>query len=104
MYTNTSYNIIMYAYIYYLTRWFHHSFRADEWLLYECETPIASLGRGLVIGRFYTLQGKLVVSCVQEAYFHINDWNSIKHRQIENNNNRNNDSNNTHTTQQQSKL
>ena len=58
--------------------WFHSYFRADQWLLYECETPVASGGRGLVIGRFYTLEGKLVVSTMQEAYFHINDWDTVK--------------------------
>lgn len=55
--------------------WFHdHAVRADEWLLYECESPAASGGRGFNIGRFYTLDGKLIVSCAQEGLIRVKDW------------------------------
>ena len=55
--------------------WFHdHAIRADEWLLYECESPAASGGRGFNIGRFYTLDGKLIVSCAQEGLIRVKDW------------------------------
>ena len=30
--------------------WFHRPFRADEWLLYDQDTPSASGGRGLARG------------------------------------------------------
>jgi acyl-CoA thioesterase-2 len=47
--------------------WFHRPFRADEWLLYDQSSPSASGGRGLAEGRIFTLDGRLVVSVVQEG-------------------------------------
>jgi acyl-CoA thioesterase-2 len=47
--------------------WFHRSFRADEWLLYESESPSAAAGRGLATGRIWTRDGRHVVSVVQEG-------------------------------------
>jgi acyl-CoA thioesterase-2 len=47
--------------------WFHRPFRADEWLLYDQESPIAHGGRALVSGRIFTEDGRLVVSVVQEG-------------------------------------
>jgi acyl-CoA thioesterase II len=47
--------------------WFHRPFRADEWLLYECRSPSASGARGLATGRFFTGEGRLVVTAVQEG-------------------------------------
>lgn len=47
--------------------WFHRSFRADDWLLYVLESPVAQGGRGLGHGRFYNRDGELVVSVSQEA-------------------------------------
>jgi acyl-CoA thioesterase-2 len=47
--------------------WFHEPFRADEWLLYECWSPVASGGRGLAQGRFFTRDGVLVASTMQEG-------------------------------------
>jgi acyl-CoA thioesterase-2 len=47
--------------------WFHRPFRADEWLLYVQESPSAGGGRGLASGRFYTQDGVLVASVVQEG-------------------------------------
>ncbi|KAK9762515.1 acyl-CoA thioesterase [Basidiobolus ranarum] len=49
------------------TIWFHAPFRADEWLLYEMECPQTGGGRGLVFGRVYTADGKLVMSIAQEG-------------------------------------
>ena len=48
-------------------RWFHRPFRMDEWLLYDIESPSASNARGLVRGRFFDRQGRLVASTVQEG-------------------------------------
>lgn len=42
-------------------------FRADEWMLYELESPILRGTRGLNHGRIFTRDGRLVASCVQEA-------------------------------------
>lgn len=47
--------------------WFHQDFRFDDWILYEMESPRASGGRGLVQGRFYTRDGILVASTMQEG-------------------------------------
>ena len=37
--------------------WFHRPFRADEWLLYDQDTPSASGGRGLGRGSIFTADG-----------------------------------------------
>lgn len=47
--------------------WFHRPFRADEWLLYDQDTPSASGSRGLARGSIYTRDGRLAVSVVQEG-------------------------------------
>lgn len=51
------------------TIYFHNprSFRADEWIFTEMETPWAGDGRGLVSQRMYTKDGTLIASCVQEV-------------------------------------
>jgi acyl-CoA thioesterase-2 len=47
--------------------WFHRPFRADQWLLYAQESPVAHGGRGLARGEVFTADGDLVVSVVQEG-------------------------------------
>jgi acyl-CoA thioesterase-2 len=47
--------------------WFHRPFRADQWLLYAQESPIAYGARGLAQGQVFTAAGDLVVSVVQEG-------------------------------------
>jgi acyl-CoA thioesterase-2 len=47
--------------------WFHRPFRADEWLLYDMDSPIAHGARGLARGFLFTRQGDLAVSVVQEG-------------------------------------
>ena len=47
--------------------WFHRPFRADEWLLYTQESPVAAGARGLARGELFTRDGELVVSVVQEG-------------------------------------
>ncbi|HZP43017.1 MAG TPA: acyl-CoA thioesterase II, partial [Candidatus Binatia bacterium] len=47
--------------------WFHRPFRADEWLLYVQESPVAHAARGFVTGRLYTKAGLHVVSVAQEG-------------------------------------
>src|SRR5256714_1072612 len=47
--------------------WFHRPFRADRWLLYAQESPVASGARGLATGQVFTTEGELVVSVVQEG-------------------------------------
>lgn len=47
--------------------WFHRPFRADEWLLYDCESPSASGARGLATGRFFARDGRHIATAVQEG-------------------------------------
>ena len=47
--------------------WFHRPFRADQWLLFSVESPSSSDGRGLAVGEYFTEDGKLVASVMQEA-------------------------------------
>jgi acyl-CoA thioesterase-2 len=53
--------------------WFHRPFRVDEWLLYAMESPNASAGRGLALGRIFTRDGTLVASTAQEGVVRIWD-------------------------------
>lgn len=54
------------------TIYFHNprSFRADEWMFTEMETPWAGDGRGLVFQKIFTRDGKLIATCVQEVCTH----------------------------------
>jgi acyl-CoA thioesterase-2 len=47
--------------------WFHRPFRADDWLLFDTDSPIAAGGRGLARGFLFDRSGRLVVSMVQEG-------------------------------------
>ncbi len=47
--------------------WFHRPFRADDWLLFAQRSPSASDGRGFNTGDFWTRDGTLVASVVQET-------------------------------------
>jgi acyl-CoA thioesterase-2 len=47
--------------------WFHREFRVDEWLLYVCEGVSTSSARGVARGRFFTRDGVLVASTMQEG-------------------------------------
>jgi acyl-CoA thioesterase-2 len=49
------------------TIWFHRPFRADEWWLYDQNSPSAQGGRGLAIGRVFTQSGELVATVAQEG-------------------------------------
>jgi acyl-CoA thioesterase-2 len=51
--------------------WFHHDLRADEWMLYDMESPIAHGGRGLARGFLFSRDGQLKVSLVQEGLIRI---------------------------------
>ncbi|HEX4249380.1 MAG TPA: hypothetical protein VH008_16070, partial [Pseudonocardia sp.] len=45
----------------------HRSFRADDWVLYEHESPSASDYRTYATGRFYSSMGRLVASVSEQA-------------------------------------
>ncbi|KAH6872203.1 uncharacterized protein J4E87_008158 [Alternaria ethzedia] len=55
------------------TIYFHNprTFRADEWIFTETETPWAGDGRGLVFQRMYTKDGTLIATCVQEGLIRL---------------------------------
>ncbi len=47
--------------------WFHQPFRVDEWLLHAIDGPAAHGARGLVRGKVFTRDGRLVASTAQEG-------------------------------------
>jgi len=51
--------------------WFHRPFRADEWLLYDMDSPNAYGARGLARGFLFKRDGTLVVSMVQEGLMRL---------------------------------
>lgn len=51
--------------------WFHRPARVDEWLLYSCDSPSSSGGRGLARGSIYDHSGRLVASAVQEGMIRV---------------------------------
>ncbi len=53
--------------------WFHEPFRADEWLLYDCDSPWAGHARGFNRGRIFTADGRLVASTAQEGLMRLRD-------------------------------
>ena len=53
--------------------WFHRPVRVDDWLLYSCDSPSASGGRGLARGSIYDREGALVASTAQEGMMRLKD-------------------------------
>ena len=53
--------------------WFHESFRADQWLLYACDSPWTGHARGFNRGRIYTADGRLVASAAQEGLIRLRE-------------------------------
>ncbi|MHB8439262.1 MAG: acyl-CoA thioesterase [Acidimicrobiales bacterium] len=51
--------------------WFHRPFRADEWLLYDMDSPNAYGARGLARGFLFKSDGELAVSMVQEGLMRL---------------------------------
>ncbi len=51
--------------------WFHRPFRADDWLLYDMDSPNAFGARGLARGFLFARDGRLVVSMVQEGLMRL---------------------------------
>lgn len=51
--------------------WFHRPFRADEWLLYDQDSPSASGARGFNRGLIYSQTGELVASATQEGLLRV---------------------------------
>ncbi|MGY1712494.1 acyl-CoA thioesterase [Geodermatophilus sp. SYSU D00758] len=47
--------------------WFHRPARADEWFLYEGDSPSASAGRALCLGQIWSADGTHVATVAQEG-------------------------------------
>jgi acyl-CoA thioesterase-2 len=47
--------------------WFHRPARADDWLLYDQQSPSATHARGLAVGSLFDRAGDLAVTVVQEG-------------------------------------
>ena len=58
--------------------WFHRPPRADEWLLYDTDSPIAHGGRGLARGFLFNEVGQLMVSMVQEGLTRLVDPTKVR--------------------------
>ena len=51
--------------------WFHRPARVDEWMLYSCDSPSSSGGRGLARGLIYDRSGRLIASTIQEGMIRV---------------------------------
>jgi acyl-CoA thioesterase-2 len=51
--------------------WFHREFSLNDWLLYSCDSPNTTGGRGLARGMIYDRAGRLVASSAQEGVVRI---------------------------------
>ncbi|WP_404368948.1 acyl-CoA thioesterase [Sphingomonas sp. MMS24-J45] len=53
--------------------WLHEPFRADEWLLYVCDSPWAGHARGFNRGKIFARDGRLVASVAQEGLIRLRE-------------------------------
>ena len=53
--------------------WLHEPFRADDWLLYVCDSPWSGHARGFNRGKIYARDGRLVASCTQEGLIRLRE-------------------------------
>ncbi|MEG3086609.1 acyl-CoA thioesterase [Sphingomonas sp. PB4P5] len=53
--------------------WLHEHFRADQWLLYACDSPWAGHARSFNRGRIYAQDGRLVASVAQEGLMRLRE-------------------------------
>ncbi len=60
--------------------WFHRRVAIDQWLLYSIDSPNASGSRGFARGQFFTQDGLLVASTVQEGLVRIVDAAGSRNR------------------------
>ncbi|MFT4821259.1 MAG: acyl-CoA thioesterase-2 [Candidatus Azotimanducaceae bacterium] len=58
--------------------WFHHDPDINDWLIYMKETPQGGAGRGFTRGAFYTRDGELIASTMQEGLIRIRQETLIK--------------------------
>ncbi|KAK7204163.1 thioesterase-like superfamily-domain-containing protein [Myxozyma melibiosi] len=53
--------------------YFHAPIKADEWLLYEMQSPWTGSARGLVYARVFSRDGTLLASVIQEGVVRLKD-------------------------------
>ena len=53
--------------------WLHEPFRADDWLLYVCDSPWAGHARGFNRGQVFARDGRLVASTAQEGLIRLRE-------------------------------
>jgi len=58
--------------------WFHRELHADQWLLYDMDSPIAHGGRGVARGFLFSEGGELMTSMVQEGLTRLVDPDRVK--------------------------
>lgn len=58
--------------------WFHDKIRVDQWIYYHLESPRAARNRGLNRGSFYTQDGRLIASTIQEGLMRVIEKKSEK--------------------------
>lgn len=65
---------MVYTFLHNKKFWWSHVW--IEWMLFQMESPRTGANRGLVLGRLYTRDGKLVVSIAQEGnqITRLNQW------------------------------
>ena len=51
--------------------WFHRPFKANEWLLYQQDSPSASGARGFNRGNIFNTDGELIASVAQEGLIRV---------------------------------
>jgi acyl-CoA thioesterase-2 len=61
--------------------WFHRDCRLDDWLLYACDSPSTSAGRGLSRGMIYNRAGTLIASTAQEGVVRVRKENKRKEKE-----------------------
>ena len=60
--------------------WFHRPARVDDWLLYSCDSPSSSGGRGLARGSIYDRKGRLVASVAQEGMIRVKEHGEARNK------------------------
>jgi acyl-CoA thioesterase-2 len=60
--------------------WFHRELHADQWLLYDMDSPIAHGGRGMARGFLFNEAGELMTSMVQEGLTREVDPDKVKEK------------------------
>ncbi|MDQ2739485.1 MAG: thioesterase family protein, partial [Actinomycetota bacterium] len=51
--------------------WFHRPIRVDDWVLYDTHSPSASGARGLASGHFFSADGAMLATVVQEGLVRV---------------------------------